>query len=65
MSNLHVCMCSAVCRLYAPEILRGHWIPLELEWIVTCELYVGAGNQTWVLCTNNRYSLPLHTSNMI
>lgn len=65
MSDLHMCMCMLYAGFMLPEILRGHWIPLELEWIVTCELYVGAGNQTWVLCMNNRCSLPLRPANMI
>lgn len=63
MFGLRVYMCS-VCRLHAPRDHETALDPLELEWMVV-SFHVGAGNQTWVLCKNNRCSLPLSPSNII
>lgn len=65
MFGLHVCVCSTIRRLCASRDPEKASDSLELEWTVTCELHVGAGHQTWVLCKNDRCSLPPSPFNLI
>lgn len=53
MFYLHVCL-SAKCMISA---FRGQKkTPLELELQILISLHVGPGNQTCILCRNNKYS---------
>ena len=53
---LHVCIYMCICLVTHRGQKRAlEPLELELQMVVSC--YVGARNQTWVLCKNNKHVL--------